>query len=1124
MASLAWLYVLLIKVFLVSQCYSINLKYIKNVDNLKQYKKLLKTHTNVLTIYSKNEKSVLNMLKFSEDVAKEIRGLGTIVYINCGKDKETKKLCKKYNVNPMPRSMKHYKDGSFAKDYDRKDNAKSLHTFMLNPTGDAPWEEDPNAKDVLHINTEKEFIRTQRKEKGPMLIMFYAPWCGHCKKLKPDYSAAATELKGKAILAGMDCDKPDAHNIRYRFNITGYPTLIYFENGEQKYMYGGQMNKAGLVDWMTDPKPATEEKKEADEPWSVEAPEILHLTDQNFDEALKQHQSIIVMFYAPWCGHCKSMKPEYVEAAREMKEKEIPGLLAAIDCTKAQDTCKKYDVGGYPTVKYFQFGEYKFKLNTRKKDQIIEFMLNPEEPPAPPPEDLPWPDISGPEIIHLEDNTFKDTLKKKKHVLVMFYAPWCGHCKKAKPEIQAAAQQLQHNSKVHFAGVDCTIHKKVCEQYDVSGYPTFRYFLYGKNDFLYNGGRTTTAFIKFMENPSESGAKEASTEEQWKDTPSSVVHLEDDNFNEFINANPSVLIMFYAPWCGHCKSMKPAFVEAANELLDQQHVLAAIDCTRNRVAATKYDIKGYPTLKYFKNGADSDYEGGRSKDDLIKFFKSNEEGGNSVPLPVWEADTDASVVHLDESTFETYIKENENVFVMFYAPWCGHCNNMKPAYVEVAKDVNIEQKANGKVAAVDCTTNPSIAKKYGVKGYPTLKMFQHGKEFTAYKGPRTSEAILDFIKNPVVAPTELPPADWSVEDKHVVHLTDVNFENFVIANPSVLVMFYAPWCGHCKNMKPEYSAAAQIINTENQIEGKIAAIDCTKNPTITKNYEITGYPTIKYFKNGKENLKYDKGRTADAIVEFMKSPVPKPTKPPAPEWKDQPSHIFHLDEKSFDAFIKEHDALVMFYAPWCGHCNAMKPAYVDAAKLLHDDNANGVLAAVDATKSKDLASKQQVTGYPTLNYYRNGILVESYEKSRSVENLVQYVKEMDDLKSAQPVATARFEELPSSVQHLNEDNFHEHLDKRSAVLVMFHVHACEACREVRKEYMQAASRLSFSEQADFSAISCDDYKDLCESKSVTSYPTIQLYKNGKLVEVYTDEYLADNFVRYIVRHQQKSEL
>ena len=88
-----------------------------------------------------------------------------------------------------------------------------------------------------------------------------------------------------------------------------------------------------------------------------------------------------------------------------------------MDCTKEQVTCKKYDVSGYPTVKYFNNGEYKFKLNVRTQDKIMEFMKNPEEPPPPPKEDLPWVESSGPEILHLTDDTFKDELKKKKHVL-----------------------------------------------------------------------------------------------------------------------------------------------------------------------------------------------------------------------------------------------------------------------------------------------------------------------------------------------------------------------------------------------------------------------------------------------------------------------------------------------------------------------------------------------------------------------------------------------------------------------------------------------------------------------------------------------------------------------------------
>ena len=59
-------------------------------------------------------------------------------------------------------------------------------------------------------------------------------------------------------------------------------------------------------------------------------------------------------------------------------------------------------------------------MSLRTKDTIIAFMKNPEEPPPPPPEDQPWPEVSSSEILHLESDTFKDELKKKKHVLGKF--------------------------------------------------------------------------------------------------------------------------------------------------------------------------------------------------------------------------------------------------------------------------------------------------------------------------------------------------------------------------------------------------------------------------------------------------------------------------------------------------------------------------------------------------------------------------------------------------------------------------------------------------------------------------------------------------------------------------------
>lgn len=79
---------------------------------------------------------------------------------------------------------------------------------------------------------------------------------------------------------------------------------------------------------------------------------VVQLTKDTFPDFVKEHDLVLAEFFAPWCGHCKALAPEYETAAEELKDKNI--ALVKVDCTEEADLCKDYDVSGYPTLKIFR--------------------------------------------------------------------------------------------------------------------------------------------------------------------------------------------------------------------------------------------------------------------------------------------------------------------------------------------------------------------------------------------------------------------------------------------------------------------------------------------------------------------------------------------------------------------------------------------------------------------------------------------------------------------------------------------------------------------------------------------------------------------------------------------------
>ncbi len=99
------------------------------------------------------------------------------------------------------------------------------------------------------------------------------------------------------------------------------------------------------------------------------------LDPNNFDEALGKAAVTMVEFYAPWCGHCKKLAPEYAKAALELAPIESVAL-AKVNCDKEKDLCGKYGVTGYPTIKVFNKGDDKPSDydDERSAKAIVSFM------------------------------------------------------------------------------------------------------------------------------------------------------------------------------------------------------------------------------------------------------------------------------------------------------------------------------------------------------------------------------------------------------------------------------------------------------------------------------------------------------------------------------------------------------------------------------------------------------------------------------------------------------------------------------------------------------------------------------------------------------------------------------
>ncbi|KAF2798253.1 protein disulfide-isomerase [Melanomma pulvis-pyrius CBS 109.77] len=442
------------------------------------------------------------------------------------------------------------------------------------------------------------------------------------------------------------------------------------------------------------------------------ASDVHELTKDTFKGFVEENDLVLAEFFAPWCGHCKALAPEYEVAATTLKEKDI--ALAKIDCTEQQDLCQEYGVEGYPTLKVFRGPESITPYTgQRKADAIISYMTK---------QNLPA-------VSEVNKDTIAEFKTADKVVLVAYFA---ADDKVSNETFTAVANGLRDNY-LFGATSDAALAK--AEGVEQPGLVLYKSFDDGKDVFT----------EKFDKEAIESFAKVSSTP--------LVGEVGPETYSGYMAAGIPLAYIFAETQEERdtlAKELKP---------LAQKHKgainFATIDAKSFGQHAGNLNLEAgkFPAFAIQKTDKNQkfpyDQEKAITEKDIGQFVEDFIAGKvepsiKSDPIP--ETQEGPVTVVVAKNYDDIVINNDKDVLVEFYAPWCGHCKALAPKYEELAALYSSPELSKlVTVAKVDATTNDVPDE---IQGFPTIKLFAAGKKDSPidYSGSRTIEDLAQFIK------------------------------------------------------------------------------------------------------------------------------------------------------------------------------------------------------------------------------------------------------------------------------------------------------------------------------------------------------------------------------------------
>ena len=433
-------------------------------------------------------------------------------------------------------------------------------------------------------------------------------------------------------------------------------------------------------------------------------------------------------------------------------------------------------------------------------------------------------------VIILEDSNFQEALIVHPNLLVEFYAPWCKFCQKLAPMYsQAAIRLLKENPQIRIAKTDATANIESAHKYNIEGYPTFKFFTNGEPS-EYTGVKNEDGIVNWLIKKIGPATKKLES---------------DSDFSNFLKENIISVALFSKD-----PELQSLFGKIAKNSEGNYFAVCEVEEIQKRYGETEH------FLVVFKETDEKQevFTGPFLESEIVKFIERS--------LVPW-------IMPFDDKVVQLVFKKQIPCFFLFRK------ESDHEQYDPILQSLSVNLKGFPFITYADLTvsSNKRLVEFLGLppNWMPFSVLVNEKLQKFIQKDSLTLESLTNFcerwqkgLEKPFLRSQPIPKIQ---KDNNVRILVGESFNEVVFdRNFDVLVEFYAPWCGHCKKLAPEYTKLANKYKDSKTLI--IAKIDASENEV--ENFDIQEFPTIKFFPaNNKDGIDYIGKKDMEGLERFI---------------------------------------------------------------------------------------------------------------------------------------------------------------------------------------------------------------------------------------------------------------